>query len=187
MWHFAKKVNPWAKNKVQDHRGIVFQPVSKISSFWWLALPSSFGPTFMNYFPLILRILLAGFFIWSGVVKLVDLKAFVETVANYQLLDRPLDAYVGYFVPWLEVFVGLAVLSGIFLRAGLFLYGGMLLCFSAAIIWVWSQGLNINCGCFGKSDEPTNYPLHLVLNGGLFLAVVWVFWTLSRGDVKTSK
>lgn len=140
----------------------------------------------MKHLALLLRILLGGFFIWSGVVKLLDLKAFVETVANYQMLDRPIDAYVGYFIPWLEVFVGLAVLSGIFLRAGLFIYGGMLLGFSSAIAWVWNQGLNINCGCFGESDEPTNYPLHLALNTGLFLAVVWLFWTLLRRDAKTA-
>ena len=108
----------------------------------------------MKYFALVLRVLLGGFFIWSGGVKLLDLKAFVETVANYQMLDRPIDAYVGYFVPWLEIFVGLAVLTGIFLRGGLFICGAMLLGFSAARHprVIRSAKTPENAGCY-KTDR----------------------------------
>jgi uncharacterized membrane protein YphA (DoxX/SURF4 family) len=135
---------------------------------------------------IVLRILLGGFFLWSGAMKLLDLKSFVETVANYHLLDRPYDAYLAYFVPCLEMIVGAALLSGVFLNGGVLLYGLMILGFSTAIAWVWYQGLNINCGCFGKSDKPTNYPLHLAINAGLFLAVAGLFWTVRCLNVRKS-
>ena len=131
---------------------------------------------------LILRVALGGFFIWSGAVKLADLDSFVDTVGNYQIVDRPWDAYFGYFVPWFEVVAGLAVVTGLGIRAGLLSLMGMLVGFSVAIAWVWSEGLNINCGCFGKSDEPTNYGRHLFYNVLLICTGAGLFWTslLSR-------
>lgn len=127
-----------------------------------------------------LSLALGGFFVWSGVVKLMDLGAFVETVGNYQMVERPWDARVGYFLPWLEVFAGLAVILGVGRRGGLLVIMGMLVFFSGAIAWVWHQGLNINCGCFGKSEEPTNYGLHLRANFGLLVVAVGLFWTRVR-------
>ena len=126
---------------------------------------------------LILRIALGGFFIWSGAIKLDDLDSFVDTVGNFQIVDRPWDAYFGYFVPWFEIVIGFAIVTGLALRAGLISLIAMLLGFSAAIAWVWSEGLNINCGCFGKSDEPTNYGLSLIRNALLICTAAGLFWT----------
>ncbi len=115
----------------------------------------------------LLRAALGLFFIWSGFVKLQDLSDFTQTVANYQLLSRPWDAVAAYFVPWFEIVVGLALVTGVLAKAGLTLTLLMMIGFTSAIGWVWSQGLNINCGCYGASDEPTNYPVHLAINCGL--------------------
>ena len=120
----------------------------------------------------ILRIGLGIFFIWSGVVKLQDLPAFTEAVGNFQIVGEPWDAVVAYTLPWVEIFAGLAVASGFGKAGGLVMILGMLLVFCAAIGWVWSQGLNINCGCYGKDSEPTNYPLKLAANSGLILVAV---------------
>ncbi|MDA7518768.1 DoxX family protein [bacterium] len=133
---------------------------------------------------LILRIALGAFFIWSGAVKLADLSSFVDTVGNYQIVDRPWDAVFGYFVPWFEIVAGFAIVTGFGLKGGLVSLMGMLLGFSIAIAWVWSEGLNINCGCYGKSDEPTNYGLHIIYNALLFLTAAGLFWTSLRGGAK---
>jgi len=114
-----------------------------------------------------LQAVLGAFFIWSGITKLPDLSGFTQTVANYQLVDRPWDAVAAYFVPWVEIIAGLALVTGILVKGGLLILLTMLIGFSAAIAWVWSQGLNINCGCYGASDEPTNYPVHLAINLGV--------------------
>jgi len=134
---------------------------------------------------LVLRFALGGFFLWSGVVKLGDLTSFVDTVGNYQIVDRPWDAIFGYFVPWFEIVVGLAIMSGVGLKGGLLCLMGMLLGFSVAIAWVWSEGLNINCGCYGTSDEPTNYPLHLFYNFLFFCTAAGLFWTSLRGPARS--
>lgn len=134
---------------------------------------------------LILRVALGGFFIYSGTTKLMDLSDFVDSVGNYQIVDRPWDAIFGYFVPWLEVVLGFAIATGICFRSGLVITIVMLLGFSIAISWVWSQGLNINCGCHGKSDEPTNYPLSIARNLGLITLAAGLFWTNLGRPAKT--
>ena len=140
----------------------------------------------MKHLSLVLRLLLGGFLIFMGAKKLFALGGFVESVANYQMLDRPHDAYVAYFVPWVEVVTGLAIATGVFLRGGLLVSILMMIGFTTAIIVVWNQGLNINCGCFGVSDEPSNYPLVVTRNVLLFLVSVGLFWTVGRSERKVA-
>ncbi|YCM46367.1 MauE/DoxX family redox-associated membrane protein [Verrucomicrobiaceae bacterium 227] len=136
----------------------------------------------------ILRMGLGAFFIWSGILKLQDLQAFTESVGNFQIVGEPTDAVVAYLLPWVEIFAGLSVVSGIGKAGGLVIILGMLLVFNVAIAWVWSQGLNINCGCYGKGSEPTNYPLKLVANFGLMtlagasLLLMWFQRRLASPD-----
>jgi len=122
----------------------------------------------------VLRLGLGGFFIWSGVVKLQDLPAFLEAVGNYQMefLKEPYDAVVAYGLPWIEIFAGLAVVSGFGKSGGLVIIMGMLASFCWALSEAWEKGLNINCGCFSKSSEPVNYPVKLAENSGLFLVAL---------------
>lgn len=115
----------------------------------------------------------------------MDLGAFTESVGNFQL-DRevaimgktfslfapPMDAYIAYTLPWFEVIAGLALLTRFGKLGGLIIIMVMLISFNWALGDAWSRGLNINCGCFGKSDNPTNFPLKMASNYALMLAVV---------------
>ena len=122
----------------------------------------------------LLRLCLGGLFVWSGVVKLQDLPAFLESVGNYQFefLNEPYDAVVAYTLPWVEVFAGLAVICGFGKAGGLVIIMGMLASFCWALLDAWSKGLNINCGCFSKSSELVNYPLKLAENAGIFVVAL---------------
>lgn len=123
----------------------------------------------------------------SGVLKLTDLRSFADTVANFKIVDAPWDHVVAFFLPWFEVVVGAALVLGVFSTGALVLFAGSLAVFTVAIGWVWSQGLNINCGCFGKSEIPTNYPLKVVVNSLLILIASWLWWqrVTSRLPIKS--
>lgn len=126
---------------------------------------------------LILRVGLGIFFVWSGLIKVADLDAFTEAVFNYQILFPPYDGYAAYFVAWLEVIAGLATVIGRWgARGGLLAIAGMLAAFNIALGIAASKGLNINCGCFGSSEEATNYPLHIGLNILLLALTVLLLW-----------
>ncbi len=131
----------------------------------------------------LLRFLLGTFFLIVGLIKVWDLDRFTEDIFNYQLLFPPYDGYAAYLVAWLEVFAGLVVLIGWRgTLGGLLLIGGMLAAFIGALSIAAAKGLNINCGCFGSSDEPTNFPLHIGMNASLLLITGILFvWQLRRG------
>lgn len=114
----------------------------------------------------VLRILLALVFIAFGGVKMFDTQAFVENVANFQIAPfdtAPFDMWLAYFLPPLEVIVGICLLTGFWLRGALLLSAGMTLAFIAAIGSVWVRGLNIDCGCSGGTVSMGGYPTHLTI------------------------
>ena len=134
---------------------------------------------------LFLRVGLGCFFLISGLLKLQNLSSFTEDIFNYQILFPPYDGYVAYLVTWLEIIAGLAIGIGFgALRGGLIVVAGLLITFITALSISASKGLNINCGCFGISEEVTNFPLHIDMNALLLLltAGLFAYYSLSRKD-----
>ncbi len=126
---------------------------------------------------LALRVALGVFFVWSGAVKLLDVNAFVTAVGNFQIVFPPVDALVAYFLPWLEVFAGLALMAGVLWRGALWLILAQLVVFAGVSLSAVVRGLNINCGCFGStSTEPTNWDWHFAILAVLAVVTVALLW-----------
>jgi uncharacterized membrane protein YphA (DoxX/SURF4 family) len=83
-----------------------------------------------------------------------------------------MDAYIAYGLPWFEIIAGAAVATGYGRTGGLIVILVMLVSFNWALNDAWSRGLNINCGCYGKSDNPTNFPLKIAANVGLMIVAI---------------
>ena len=83
---------------------------------------------------------------------------FAADVEKFQLLPSSLVPLVAYFLPWWEVVTGICLMLD-FMRKGAIASGVMMtLMFCGVILWAWSQGLDISCGCFGKSNAAIQYP-----------------------------
>ena len=131
----------------------------------------------------ILRVLLALVFLIFGGAKMFDAHGFVENVANFQIApfdSAPYDMWLAYYLPPLEVIVGLSLLIGFYLRGALILSLGMILAFLVGIGSVWSRGLNIDCGCSGGSVSLGGYPTHMtflmvMLGATVYLIIDIVF------------
>ncbi len=114
----------------------------------------------------ILRVLLALVFLIFGGMKMFDAHAFVENVANFQISpfdSAPYDMWLAYFLPPLEVLVGVCLLTKFWLRGALVLSLGMVLAFLVGIGSVWSRGLNIDCGCSGGNVSLGGYQTHMTV------------------------
>ena len=129
---------------------------------------------------LVIRVCLGVFFIYVGGEKLFRLDDFAQDVANYQLVFPPVDGLVAYFVPWLELFAGLGLVFGRCYRGALLIVVLSLIGFIGGIASAWFRGLEINCGCFGASDEVTNYPAHIALNTALVVVALLLAWEYGR-------
>lgn len=105
------------------------------------------------------RVALAAVFVDAGVVKARDPGAFIRDLWNFRLLPESVAYWTAAFVPYLEIAVGLALLSGLQRRGAHLLAGGLLAVFFCFHASAWARGLNIACGCFGPAPAGSA-PLH---------------------------
>lgn len=136
------------------------------------------------------RLVLAGIFLFAAYGKLrpidsapftlaslkitpaslsVSMMLFAMQVDSYQILPTWGVMVVSHGLPWLELGLGLLLLSGLALRWVSLLTTCLIGVFLSVIVRTYFAGLQINCGCFGPGAEPlTGWT---ILRDGLFLAV----------------
>lgn len=97
----------------------------------------------------ILRIILGGVLLSSGVLKAKDSAQSANATAAYKILPTNIAHLFGYALPWLEIAIAFLLILGISVRLAALLAGFIMLVFVAAIASVWARGILIDCGCFG--------------------------------------
>lgn len=100
----------------------------------------------------LVRVTLGIVFIVAAVLKLADVAALAEEVANYRVVPA---AVVPYFVCALlgtELTAGAALVTGVKSRAAALLASVMLASFIVAIAQALVRGIDTRCGCFGGTE-----------------------------------
>jgi hypothetical protein len=137
-------------------------------------------PPAMRLARIVARLTLAGIFIYASLEKIAHPAAFAKDVYNYQILPDTLINLTALVLPWLELFLGLCLLAGIWLPGAVLTANGLLIVFLAALVFNLARGLDINCGCFSTGSEApamsTTYYLirdvaFLVIGAFLFVSV----------------
>lgn len=125
---------------------------------------------------LLLHFFFGGVFVYAGILKVADPMSFLDDVRSFDLLGDPFAAWLAMGLPWLEIFAGLAVMSGFYRSGGMLILNGSLGVFLIAITLSWWRGIDIRCGCFGHQDATSSYR-DLILRDLLLLAagivLVW--------------
>jgi putative oxidoreductase len=104
-----------------------------------------------------LRLFIGGLFLYSGFIKVLDPHTFAENTANYLILSDRAVILTAVYLPWLEIWTGIAVILITPLRsAAWLLINLMLIIFTVAKISALARGLDISCGC-GTGDDPMTY------------------------------
>jgi uncharacterized membrane protein YphA (DoxX/SURF4 family) len=136
-----------------------------------------------DYQPLIhgtARTLLAAVFVYAGASKALDPTQFAEAIDRYRIVPWPLAAGLGLYLPWLEIFAGVAVFFGRVRLGALGIMAGLAWIFVAAIASALARGLDIACGCFGNAEGSS---LAFSLVRSLTLAVLgsYLWYREARG------
>ena len=99
------------------------------------------------------RLILAGVFIYAAYTKLrAPWLQFAVSLSSYKILGDNLLEPIARTLPWCELALGIAILSGIWLR-WFALIGSLLLgFFFAVMVRSYAMGLQIDCGCFGPGE-----------------------------------
>lgn len=117
-----------------------------------------------------------GVFVYAALLKLRDPLLFQKDIDTFDLLPDYGTAILALGLPWMELFAGLAVISGLLRNGGLLLLNLSLVAFFGAIGSAWHRGLNIHCGCFGGSSVNADYVELFIRDGILLLLGLWLQW-----------
>ena len=101
-----------------------------------------------NIFFVSARILLGALFIAASIDKIAHPGEFATIIHNYQLLPDSLVNIAALVLPWLEVLLGVSIITGILLPGAVVLANLLLVTFFSALIFNLARGLNVHCGCF---------------------------------------
>lgn len=136
----------------------------------------------MRIVRLVLAILVGAVFVYAGVMKARDPLRFASDISNYAMISWPLGVRVAFFLPWLEIVCGAALIFQRYFSGAIALIAGMIIAFLFATIWARAHGIDVSCGCFGTASSNLTLTWHLVLNGALLLALGALWWLRERGD-----
>jgi putative oxidoreductase len=137
-------------------------------------------PRVLGWVALALRIVLAGLFILAGVLKLLDPAAFAVEINRYQMIPWWSCALLALFLPWLEICMGIALLTRWFSRGALAWVITLLIVFSLALLSAMLRGLSIDCGCFGRVWQTTGTFWPLLRNLVLLGMTAFLWWRPHR-------
>ena len=82
---------------------------------------------YMNVF---LRFIIGGVFIWACHDKIIDPSKFAREISNYRVMPFGLENTVAIILPWLELFIGVGIIAGIYITANALLSGSLLILFN---------------------------------------------------------
>ena len=122
----------------------------------------------------IVAILVGGFFIVSGVGKILNVGQLIETVQNYGVPSFLAPAAI--FLPPLEIVLGILILFPATRKASSGVVLMLLLIFTGAYLYAhFFRGIQ-GCGCSGEfSFLDMNLPELLVRNAVLFFMALFIF------------
>jgi putative oxidoreductase len=123
----------------------------------------------------IVGFIVGGVFIYAGVIKTIDPVGFARDIDNYHMLPWAISVRLAFYLPWLEIFCGLAVVCGLVYRGGLLILNALISIFIIATIVAKARGLDITCGCFGHVSKNWSFSSHLALDLILLAATVFLW------------
>jgi putative oxidoreductase len=133
----------------------------------------------VRHAPLLVRTLLAGIFLYAGVLKVLHPADFALAISRYRLLPGSAVSAVAIVLPWLEIVAALALLLLARMRrtaASLLLL--LMVIFTIALCLNAWRGISVDCGCFSiKPGASRNTALAILRDFGLSILAMYCYVT----------
>ncbi len=134
-------------------------------------------------------LLVGAVFVFAGLTKIVDFQPFrfldpmefARAIDNYKILPWAISVRLAFYLPWLEMICGLALIFRRLYCGALALLLALLLVFIGASIAAKARGIDISCGCFGHVSDQLSFAWHLALDFAIVAAVV-ALWRWDDGN-----
>src|SRR6058998_4017072 len=120
----------------------------------------------------IVDLIVAGVFIYDGAIKALDPVQFASDIDNYKIFPWPISVALAFYLPWLEIFCGFALVVRLLYRGALSISTALILVFTLATVAAKVRGLDITCGCFGHASQHWSFPAHIATNLAILAALL---------------
>jgi uncharacterized membrane protein YphA (DoxX/SURF4 family) len=137
----------------------------------------------MKYLTLAARLLIGSLFVYASIHKIIDPADFAMSIRNYMIVPPLWSNILALTLPWIELGAGCFLILGVQTRPSALLTTGLLGIFLGAVIYAYSIGLDIDCGCFSSAASSTGRVsiYHLVRDSSLFQISLFIL-VKDKGD-----
>jgi uncharacterized membrane protein YphA (DoxX/SURF4 family) len=135
----------------------------------------------MKFIWRILDVALGGVFIYAGALKALDPVRFAHDIDNYKILPWSIAAALAFYLPWLEILCGVALIVRRFYLGGLSILTALILIFIGATIAAKARGLDITCGCFGHASQHWSFGQHMAVDVALLIVTILLLARAATG------
>lgn len=95
--------------------------------------------------------ILGATFLAAALPKIADPPGFLEAIHAYRLVPEGALPPMALTLPWLELLLALALISGLLRRSAAWAAFALLLVFIGALGIDLARGIPVDCGCFGAA------------------------------------
>jgi putative oxidoreductase len=127
-------------------------------------------------------LIVGGIFIYAGAIKVLNPVQFANDIDNYKTLPWTVGVGLAFYLPWLEIFCGLALIFRRLYLGGLSILTALVAVFLVATIAAKVRGLDITCGCFGHASQNWNFPAHLAVDLAILGALLVLSFRVVSGN-----
>lgn len=124
-----------------------------------------------------LRILFGVLIIQASFDKLGKPIDFAQMVTNYRIpffLTPEICRWVGIWLPYVEICVGVFLILGIWLDAALIINLILMVIFTTLVTQAFARGLDISCGCFAVEEDAPKIGIGKIIENFVLSALsIW--------------
>ncbi|MDQ7832138.1 MAG: MauE/DoxX family redox-associated membrane protein [Desulfovibrionaceae bacterium] len=125
-----------------------------------------------------LRVVVAGIFLYASYDKILHPADFAAIIKDYRILPDILVNPAAIILPWLELILGVLLVTGKWLEGALFLVNVLMLVFWTALIVNAVRGIDVGCGCFSTAKDSGGDMAWYLFRDGFFVLLGLAAWRL---------
>lgn len=125
-----------------------------------------------NFILRLLAVSVGALFIYAGALKAWDPVRFASDIENYHLIPWSMSVRMAFYLPWLEMFCGAALVFRRIERGATAILSALMIVFIGASLIAKARGLDVTCGCFGAASNQLSFAWHMLLDFAILALLV---------------
>ena len=127
-----------------------------------------------HYTQLLFRYILGFIFIYASLDKIQDPHTFSDLIDNFHITPISLNNLFALTIPWIEIIIGISLITGIYLNSALQISIILLIWFIFILIQAVARGIDTHCGCFKVTEAVSSTDFKQLLIKRIFEDVVFL-------------